>query len=173
MSKQAEYAASKSLLDFLHDFTKLTEAQIVSVRKIMEQAVGELMDGAMNLSVAKDDSVQKVERLSRDTVGGNIAKNMEALGMLDETVQQQVVKLIGVVSVEDVIHQRLSHIVFSVGQLNQLISGLISNFDQGLSPGAVKTFKNQVLTGVYKAYTTTEEREIFHDHFGRPVSKTG
>ncbi len=201
--------ASKILVDFLRDFTLLTEQQLVSIRVLMEKTVADVMDSVMSMNnVATEKKVKANEILVKDKAsqgfvsssskeleknetqilsgqsndslrkdylenklmrtGGLFSKHMEAISGLDHDLQNIIAKIIGAVSVDDVIAQRLSHIISSMNNLQNELSELLVNFKQNARAESIKGFRNKVLTQVYLSYTSEDERLIFHRIFGHP-----
>jgi len=202
-------AASKILVDFLRDFTLLTEQQLVSIRVLMEKTVADVMDSVMSMSnVATEKKVKANEILVKDQTsqgfvsssskeleknekqilsgqsdaslrkdylenklmrtGGLFSKHMEAISGLDHDLQNLIAKIIGAVSVDDVIAQRLSHIISSMNNLQKELAELLVNFKQNARAESIRVFRNKVLTQVYLSYTSEDERLIFHRIFGHP-----
>lgn len=201
--------ASKILVDFLRDFTLLTEQQLVSIRVLMEHTVAEVMNSVTSMSdVASEKKVKANEVLIKDKTsqdfvssssqeleknekqilsgqsndslrkdylenklmrtGGLFSKHMEAISGLDHDLQNLIAKIIGAVSVDDVIAQRLTHIISSMNHLQSELSSLLGNFQQNARSESMKLFRNRVLTQVYLSYTSEDEKLIFHKIFGHP-----
>lgn len=200
---------SKILVDFLRDFTQLTESQLVTIRAMMESTVAQVMDSITvmsNVATAKnteanevlvkdqnsqdfvasssknleqseqtllegaDDSSQRRSLLEAKLLrtGGIFTKHMEAISGLNGEVQNFIAKVVGAVSMDDVIAQRLSHIIISIQVLHRELSKLLINYREESRSTNIKQFRNRVLTQVYLSYTSEEEKEIFHRIFGHP-----
>lgn len=209
MERKEETIASKLLVDFIHDFTLLTEQQIIAVRKMMEETVREVMESVMNLSdlatknknkanevLVHDASKQQTvgstrsevekkedEELSpgsdessrRNTIesrliraGGIFTKHMEVLSRMDDDLHKLLSRVIGSVSLDDVMAQRLGHVIGSLDILQKELSLILADFKKYHTPEAIKAFRNRVLTEVYLSYTAESEREVFHQIFGHP-----
>ncbi len=208
--QQDSNLASKILVDFVRDFSLLTEQQILSVRKMMEQTVTEVMehvtsmtaqaasrqdkanellvlDGTQNGAFVSSNRVvveNKEQELLRSAQneetrktylesqlmrsGGVFTKHLEALSRLNVDLQTLVIRVMGAVSIDDVIAQRLSHVISSIQELQDELVPLISHHKDYTTPDAVKLFRNRVLTKVYLSYTSEDEKEVFHKIFGHP-----
>ncbi|HYX34031.1 MAG TPA: hypothetical protein VE954_13035 [Oligoflexus sp.] len=203
------FVASKLLVDFLRDFTLLTEQQLVSIRMLMEKTVADVMDSVTSMSQVADEKKIKAnevlikdkksqdfvssssKELEKDEIailaptsndslrkdylenklmrtGGLFSKHMEAISGLDRDLQNMLAKIIGAVSVDDVIAQRLSHIIAGMNQLQVELATLLANFKLNARVESIKLFRNRVLTQVYLSYTSEDERLIFHKIFGHP-----
>src|SRR6476620_3127154 len=99
------FIASKILVDFLRDFTLLTEQQLVSIRVLMERTVADVMDSVTSMSNVADQkkilSQQSDDSLRRDYLedklmrtGGLFSKHMEAISGLDRDLQNLIAKII-------------------------------------------------------------------------------
>lgn len=209
MESKDSFIASKILVDFLRDFTLLTEQQLVSIRMLMEKTVADVMDSVTSMSQVADEKKLKAnevlikdkrtqdfvssssKELEKDEVnilssgsndsrrkdylenklmrtGGLFSKHMEAISGLDRDLQNLIAKIIGAVSVDDVIAQRLSHIIASMNQLQVELGVLLANYKKNSRADAIKLFRNRVLTQIYLSYTSEDERLIFHKIFGHP-----
>lgn len=202
-------SSSKILVDFLRDFTLLTEHQLMTIRSLMASTVSEVMDTVASMSnvasykkekaneilvkdaksdefvsassknleqdeqkslEARPSSASRKDYLTNKLMrtGGLFSKHMEAISGLDEDLQVLIAKVMGAVSVDDVIAQRLSHIIDSLGELQVQLAVLLGEYSQGKRSDKVKEFRNKVLTQVYLSYTSEDEKEIFHKVFGHP-----
>jgi len=201
------FQAAKILVDFIRDFTFLSEKQLLAIRSLMEETVQDIMVSVNSMSCKADEKKsQATEVLVRDDEtsefrysstkikeeadqltksdslakrreflenqlrrsGGVFSKHMEALHSLDGEVQDILFRVMGAVSMDDVMGQRLTHVVSSLDLLKDGISEVIKNYDAYLRVKEIKLLRNRILTEVYRSYTTEEEKEIFHRIFGQP-----
>lgn len=169
MESKNAFVASKMMLDFIRDFTKLNEAQLLSVRRLMQDTVGQVMQLIMDINSVTDEPTATKD--NSEIVVERFTKGLEAVTLKQDRVGALVASLMGSVSSEDIIHQRISHVHFAVECLNSALAQLISDFDGFLTPDKINLLRNIVLTNVYKNYSTEDERQIFHDIFGRPRRK--
>ena len=100
--------------------------------------------------------------------GGVFSKHMEAISSLDKELQGLLLRVTGTVSMDDVMGQRLNHVIASIALLNAGIVELLSDFERFRNPAEVKAFRNRMLTQVYRSYTAEDEKQIFHRIFGQP-----
>lgn len=209
MERKEEFVASKILIDFIRDFTLLTEQQIIAIRRLMESTVRDVMShvtqisnlssehndkankvivsgqGQTHLVLSNRSEIEKKEQILLNGSGGDLlrkaalesqlmragglyTKHLEALSRMDTDVQALISRVVGSVSNDDVMAQRLSHVISSLNQLQLGLSEVLGSFQKYLKPEAIKGFRNKVLTQVYLSYTSNDEREIFHRIFGHP-----
>ncbi len=102
---------------------------------------------------------------------GVFSKHLEAVSRLDADLQGLVAKVMGSVSADDVIAQRLGHIITSMQTMHQALALFLNDYRKQCTPDGVKMLRNRVLTEVYLSYTAEDEREVFHKIFGQPREK--
>ena len=209
VERKEETIASKILIDFVRDFTHLTENQLSSVKKMMEDTVRSVMDSVMGMSESASNQKKKAnevlvhdaaqmslvssdrqeiekremqdigqdanEDLRKNTLenqmmraGGTFSKHMEALSRTDGELQRLVLKVVGSVSNDDLMAQRLSHVISSLSILRSELCIVLSDYKKHNTPDSIKAFRNRVLSEVYLSYTAESEKEIFHQLFGHP-----
>ncbi len=209
MERKEETIASKILIDFVRDFTHLTENQLTAVRKMMEDTVRNVMDSVMGMSESASNQKKKAneilvhdaqqknlissdrqelekletanigqetnEDIRKNTLesqmmraGGVFTKHMEALSRTDGELQRLVLKVVGSVSNDDLMAQRLSHVISSLAIMRNELSVVLADYKKHNTPEAIKAFRNRVLSEVYLSYTAESEKQIFHQLFGHP-----
>ena len=180
---------AKILVDFIRDFTSLAECQLKAIREIMEDTVQEIMSSVGDLSntATKSNLIRQSEPATNGLTesqrgdsledhlrksGGELSKQIEAMGHLNADIQAILAKVVGSVSMDDVLGQRLNHIINSIAVLRRGIREILSDLAAYRTQKAIKVFKNRILTDVYRSYTSEDEKEIFHKIFGQPKSQT-
>lgn len=170
MENRARFLVSKAVLDFLRDFMRLNEALLTSARSLMKDTVAQAMDLVMMAgSVPNEESkARKLEEPSDlQQIANLFSKDVEAVCAADKRLGQLLSSLMGVVSADDIIQQRLNHVLYGVRRFNAALITLIQG-QEAMTIENVTSFRNVVLTDIYRTYTTNDEREIFHAVFGRP-----
>lgn len=212
LERKDVFQASKILIDFLRDFTSLSEQQLLSTKGMLEGIVSQVMASMMKMSdesthkkveanevLVKDlssgafipssaNAVEKKEaahpeadradirkvilesKLLRSS--GMFSKHLEAISMLDANLQKVLSEVIGSVSIDDVIAQRLGHVIQSLQTLQRALASFLVDYKTECSPERVKLLRNKVLTEVYLSYSSEEEKEVFHKIFGYPRQKS-
>ncbi len=205
LAQKEVFQASKILVDFLRDFTSLSEQQLLSCKKMLEGIVEQVMrsmtelndesarkvkaakdfvshEGEIKSSLEKKDSdiaqvsenSETIRRLVLESKllrsSGTFSKNLEAISMLNTDLQKLLAQVIGAVSLDDVIAQRLSHVIESLQTLQSALAQFLKDYKSECRPERVKLLRNQVLTKVYLSYSSEEERDVFHKIFGHPKS---
>lgn len=124
---------------------------------------------AESLKEANSEALRKIvleSKLLRSS--GSFSKHLEAISMLDSNLQKLLSDVIGVVSLDDVIAQRLSHVIESLQTLQGALTHFLKDYKNECRPERVKLLRNKVLTKVYLSYSSEEEKDVFHKIFGHP-----
>jgi hypothetical protein len=212
LAQKEVFQASKILIDFLRDFTFLSEQQLLSSKSMLEGIVVQVMNSMGELSETSNQKVKAAQQIlvkdektgefiaSKRAViekkeveavlsspnsealrkimleskllrsSGAFSKHLETISMLDGNLQKLLSDVIGAVSLDDVIAQRLSHVIESLQTLHQALAQFLEDYQNECRPDRVKLLRNKVLTKVYLSYSSEEEKEVFHRIFGHPKS---
>ncbi len=225
--------ASRLFISFISSYTTLMEAHITSVRKILEETVGQIMQSVNDISdrtqkkreeadqalfqvyttpdgeeaaAVQDvqDSVDaifasasmserereedaKLNQRSHESngeeaaileskmrrVAGKFSKHMEALSTLDESLKQELFLVMGALSNDDVIGQRLEHVCKGIHALNVAISHVLEDFPERCVEDELGVIQNDLLAYIFKIYTSEEEKRLHHHFFSPPLRKAG
>lgn len=115
----------------------------------------------------------KIEIMEKELMraSGKFSKQIEAVSTMEEDVRELLFFIMGAASINDVIEQRINHMIFSFKKFNELLVTIINDMEDRITIDDIKLFRNKILTSVYLSYTTEDERKIFHKIFGLPVKK--
>jgi hypothetical protein len=206
-----QYMASKHFLDFIRDFTKLTEMQLDAIRAIVGQSITEIMGSVQSINTKAESQKQKADEVlikgdeanfrsasmkdvldkEQDAMsatksdeerkellanrlrraGGKFSKEMEAMSTLDDEIKGVLLCVMGSVSNDDVVKQRLDHIIASLQEFNRVVGKVIEGYATEMNLKNVQGICTKLVTQIYKSYSSEEEREIFHKVFGKPKVK--
>lgn len=114
---------------------------------------------------ATDDRGAEIRRM-----GGLFSKHMESISTLDDSVKDIVMGMVGSMSNNDVVKQRLDHINVTFRAMHVGIANILVDLDKRLSPAVIREFRENLLEYVYKSYTTEQERNAFKQVFGASPS---
>lgn len=170
MENRARFLVSKAVLDFLRDFMRLNEALLTSTRGLMKDTVSQAMDLVMSagaVPTAGGVASHLAEEADLQQIASPFSKEVEAICSADQRLGQLLSSLMGVVSADDIIQQRLNHVLSGVRHFNAALIAMIQD-KQTMTLEGVTSFRNRVLSDIYRTYTMNDEREIFHRIFGRP-----
>lgn len=118
--------------------------------------------GAAPVAAKRDDK--------RDvrTKGGKFSKSIEALSGVSGNLVQSLMTIMGTLSMEDVIAQKLAHISNTVHTLALELGHLLIDFDSRFTQGHIKTFESTMKAFAQKQYSSVAEQKIFDTLFGGP-----
>lgn len=134
------------------------------VSRIFDEAKKVESDGGFkNVVVQKQGSQGGASSLSRSA--GLFSKHMEALDTLDDQLGQHLMQMMGLLSRDDVVAQRLDHVVVSLQALQASLSYLLIDFDNRAQTGDVDRFIRDLKSYVLRTYTMEEEKEVFYQVF--------
>jgi hypothetical protein len=109
------------------------------------------------------DSEALRDKLRRSA--GLFSKHMEALDTLDTELQGLLLTMMGLLSRDDVIAQRIEHICGSLNAMQASLSYLLIDFQARCKAGEVEKFCNDMQAYIFKTYTMEEEKNVFKEIF--------
>lgn len=118
-----------------------------------------------NFSGMAGDQNSEVLRNKLRRSAGLFSKHMEALDTLDTEMQEMLLSMMGVLSRDDVISQRIEHICSSMHALQASLSYLLVDFQNRCKPAEVDRFCDDLKLFFYKSYTMEEEKRSFKNIF--------
>ncbi len=145
-----------------------TSAMVDSIQKsaddIFEQATKSLSSPSLS-PPANFDGGADIRRM-----GGLFSKHMESMCSLDDCLKDIVLGMVGSMSNNDVVKQRLDHSMMSLRALHLGLANILVDLDGRLKVDVIKDFKENLLEYTYKSFTTEGERNAFKAIFGPPPS---
>lgn len=129
---------------------------------------------SMHDPVPEETDAESPEELLKNKLrrfGGLFSKHMEALSTLDDNVRDLLFSMMGFLSNDDVMAQKLDHIGRLLHGLQISLSYVLVDFDHRFNKQEIEKVKSDLLDFTYQQYTMEEERELFARVFGRPSSK--
>ena len=103
-------------------------------------------------------------------MGGLFSKHMESMSLIDDSVKEIVLGMVGSMSNNDVIKQRLDHSTVSLRALHFGLANILVDLDGRLKADVIREFKENLLEYTFKSFTTEGERNAFKTIFGPPPS---
>lgn len=177
------------LLAFVGDFARLMDQQIADARGIMLKTVDQMMESVTAINAAADhklrmaDEVLVKEASGREFVSKSakeidpkfadpagrvkaineqISSHMASLTNLDESVRSVLFSIMGALSMDDVIRQRLEHVTTSTHAMQTGVTQIIKEFSMGtLSESVVEDVKSTMANVMYKSFTMEDEKSVF------------
>jgi hypothetical protein len=192
LPKKDDVAAE--LIGFLSQYSSLLDQQIVAVRDSLLSTVEQTMTGVMSLSAAADQKLQKaVEVLVRDQKSVFVAKSakdldaslhnppdkikdinealsahMAGLSHLDDNVRSFLFAIMGSLSIDDVVRQRLEHVSAALAALQTGMQQIINRHQSGekVTDAFLDGIQSDLLRSMQKVYTMEDEKIIYRQVFG-------
>jgi hypothetical protein len=153
----------------LEDVQKLADELIEGVYREVsgKDSNGEGEIAPETLTTSKPEVVVQ-NRLNRLHV--KLDRSLGQLTKLDDSVSNSILSIVGALSAEDLIAQRLEHTILSLKSLQTGLSFLLIDFSERCKPDEVKRVTQSILTYTLRQYTTEEEKVRFLDIFGEAVA---
>jgi hypothetical protein len=134
------------------------------VDRVMAQAGGANAP-AVAATAPANGGDSEVTRAALRRSAGIFSKHMEALETLDGQLQDQLIHMMGQLSRDDVISQRIQHIMMAMQALQASLSYLLTDFENRCRPADVEKFITELKSYTFRSYTMDEERQAFYEAF--------
>lgn len=117
-------------------------------------------ESADGKAVADELSGGKVRRTA-----GIFSKHMEALETLDGELQELLLAMMGQLSRDDVIKQRIEHVMMSLQALQTSLTYILTDYESRCKDGEVEKFIEDLKQYTLRSYTMEEEKRAFFETF--------
>lgn len=182
-------AEVKDLLLFVRNFARLMDQQLIDTRKIMEKTVEQMMSSVSAINDAADVQLKKADEvLVKDkekqtfiskrakeidsnfadpagrvkVLNEHISAHMATLGNLDDSVRSVLFSIMGALSMDDVIRQRLEHVTASMNAMEAGVGRVLTEFSAGrLADTDAKIINSEMADKMYRSFTMEEEKTVF------------
>jgi hypothetical protein len=161
---------AEQILEFtyLHP-DKETEVLIDDVQQltdeVIENAFKEIHDKQMESVSTSKPEVAVQAGLTRLNV--KLDESMGRLTKLDDSLSTMVFSIVGALSSEDLIAQRLEHTILSLKSLQTGLSFILIDYEERCRSEEIERVVKSILTYTYRQYTAEEEKERFRAIFGK------
>ena len=96
--------------------------------------------------------------------------SVDKLATLDSNLSEKVFEIVGALSTEDLISQRLEHTILSLKSLQTGLSFILIDYEVRCQAEEIVKVVQTILDYTYRQYTAEEEKERFHKIFGKKSS---
>ena len=96
---------------------------------------------------------------------GLFSKHMEAMETLDGDLQGMLISMMGSLSRDDVIAQKIEHVATALNALQTSLTYLLTDFEERCKESGVERFTKELKTFVFRSYTMEDEKKIFYTVF--------
>ncbi len=105
-----------------------------------------------------------------DSFNIKISASKDRLAKLDNSLSTTVFSIVGALSSEDLISQRLEHTIMSLKCLQTGLSYLLIDFEERCSAEEIENVVKSILHYTFRQYTTEEEKQRFVQIFAKPAA---
>jgi len=185
--------AIKDLLAFVGDFSRLIDRQISDARAVMVKTVDKMMADVNAINNAADHKIMKADEVLikkgasdfvsvhvKDVdnrfvdpadrvkaINQKISEQMSALNHLDENVRSVLFSIMGTLSMDDVVRQRLEHITAAAGSVEECVRTVLGDFSKGtLTKQKALEVRNSLAKKMYQSFTMEDEKAVFKTSLG-------
>lgn len=144
---------------------KVMDAAQDAVDQIMEQAT---QGSAKSATQDQEDLKAKLRRSS-----GIFSKHMESLETLDGELSGLLLSMMGALSCDDVISQRIEHVMMGLNAMQASLTYILTDFETRCKQGEVDRYIKDLKSFTLRTYTTEEERRTFFEVFPEEKKKFG
>lgn len=160
ISKEDQLAASKDLVAFINKYTILLEQQLENIRQTTSSTVGAVMSNI--------EALNKVAETNKSaSTSGSTKFQIPLPEKFDGQMNDILMAMMGALSADDVIAQRLAHVVSGIQTFNVGLAYVLVDFENRFNSASVNKLKDDILKTTYKFYSTEEERDIYKGVFGK------
>ena len=162
---------TEKVMDSILKISKATEqkkelAGTVLVKRIEGDIVANSIQG--DDATFKNAKVDLSEAdFSNKTTVDRLKGHMQGLDSLDASMQEVLFKMVGTLSVDDVVGQRLDHVSSGLTSLQNALGQILDKEGHLLGVQDMTELLAEVLVGTRKSYTMPEEHAVLDDVFGR------
>jgi hypothetical protein len=181
--------AIQDLILFVGEFVRLIDQQVSDVRTTMLKTVDQMMASVMQINEAADrklkmageilvkdvDQSKFVSKRAKDlderlidpaervkVINEQISSHMTQLSNLDDSVRMVLFSIMGALSMDDVVRQRIEHVTTAAHAVDKSIKSVMQEYLQsGLKEDRVKPLINKMALDLFKSYTMEEEKAVF------------
>ena len=132
------------------------------VTRIFEAANAQVVNEKDVVSTAGNE--QLADKLRRNA--GLFSKHMEALGTLDDDLQEMLMTMMGMLSRDDVIAQRIEHVAQGLQAMQMGLAYILVDFETRCREADVDKLAADMKQFTLRSYTMEEERKLFIAAFG-------
>lgn len=151
-------------------YTAPTDEVRRSMDEVQEE-VSRVFDAAQSppAAVKAPEGDDLRDKLRRNA--GLFSKHMEALGTLDGELQSMLLTMMGMLSRDDVIAQRIEHVAQGLQAMQMGLAYILVDFETRCREADVTKLAADLKQFTLRSYTMEEERKLFVSVFGDPKKK--
>ena len=187
--------ASTDLMAFMCDFSLLLDQHIVMVRNILLTTVDHAMAGVAAINAAADSKLKMadevlvmgqsaafVSKSAKDIdgtfsdpaakvklVNETLSTHMTGLSNLNDAVRGFLFAIMGGLSMDDVVRQRMEHLTVSLAAMRDGVQKVIDEYSATakVSDEFILSVQHEMLVKMFKSFTMEDEKKVFNKVFGK------
>ncbi len=146
-----------------------TEVLIQDLQKVVddlfEKSASQIDQGSPSKPILSfEPEVLVRNRINR--LNGKFEGDMKSLEQLDQQLGSLLFGIIGTLSAEDVIAQKIDHVTMSLRALQTGLSYLLIDYEHRCRPADIERVTDDIKDLTFRQYTTEDEKVRFRSHFG-------
>ena len=137
----------------------------------IQSSVDELFEAAHRPTASSSTPESQADEIAKThlrRVGGQFSKHMEALSTMDPEVGGLLMRMMGALSSDDVIRQRLEHVVSGIQALQIGLSYVLIDFRRRFTLEETEVLKADLLHYTFDCYSSESEKQVYLKLFGAP-----
>jgi hypothetical protein len=165
-------------MDRLMELSRNTEENMGRARQLLVKRSDEDQKTARLIGedqFFKSTFAEAIDRDNSDSTGGNLAVDpvfkardamrqyMQQVGVLDNKLQASVMEMVGLLSSDDVMVQRLLHVEQGLMMLKSAIAQIVSDFDDSMAIPQLMNILKGLDEGLYARYTIESEKQLHRE----------
>ncbi|MCX6128394.1 MAG: hypothetical protein NTX25_04930 [Proteobacteria bacterium] len=150
-----------------------TQILIQDVQKVVDDIFEETLQLELEGKQQTKGPVTEPELLVRNRIKrltGKFGGEMGALTDLDEELRKTVFGIIGALSSEDVIAQKIDHVIMSLKILQTGLNYVLIDYNERCTTAVMAKVTVDIKTLTFRQYTAEDEKQRFHSVFPREES---
>lgn len=163
------------------DKTKMAETVLIKKSRSSEANQNITQEEADNFVAASAKQLEELEKpqlkLELAKGQGHLTENIKEAGSkmrtymgslknLDSRLESLLLIMMGALSADDVVGQRLEHVDMAIVNLKDELAKVIKHFDEQFETTMLRQVTKTLEQKLYKSYTMEDEKKVFRDVFG-------
>lgn len=142
----ADRNASRTLIEFIQTYSDLQEKHLDAITRVMRETVDGVMAG--------------IEEISKKFVTGSKEGHDSGAQSLDSDLETLLLSMMGQLSRDDIIKQRIEHVRMSMQALQSHLTYILGDYESRCTDGEVTRFVQDLKTITLRIYTMEDEKRL-------------
>ncbi|MBP9708222.1 MAG: hypothetical protein KBD78_11295, partial [Oligoflexales bacterium] len=123
--------------------------------------------GLSDLEISKDNLSNSIDHANTRRRSGRFSKSVEALSGVAGDYVKTLKQIMGILSAEDVIVQRIKHVSIAMSAIEKELAYFDRDFETKFNNSNIEKFSEKIKTTTMKQFTQSEEQFIFDKTFNK------